>query len=264
MMLKQIAKSVANGLAPQYMYRRFLRINTLKEPEVRLLPLLCDKDKRALDVGANAGLYVHHLLPVSAAVVAFEPLSPMQDRLRRVYGERIRLEPVALSDEAGETEIRFPEGEYPLATIERDNALVAASSVKMRAQKTALRTLDSYGLDEVGFMKIDVEGHEEAVLRGAVETLKRCQPNLIIEIEERHKTGSVGKIYERLKALGYAGFFVADGAVGALETFEIARDQSVANVGLHGKTGRYINNFIFVPAGRAAAFQAAASKLTMN
>jgi hypothetical protein len=35
-----------------------------------------------------------------------------------------------------------------------------------------MKTLDSFGLTNIGFIKIDVEGHEECVLRGAVKTLE--------------------------------------------------------------------------------------------
>lgn len=43
------------------------------------------------------------------------------------------------------------------------------------------RTLDSYELNNVRFIKMDVEGHEVAVLRGAAETIQRNHPLLIIE-----------------------------------------------------------------------------------
>ena len=52
--------------------------------------------------------------------------------------------------------------------------------------RVPLRTLDSYNLSNIGFIKIDVEGHELDVLRGAEVTLRRDQPNLLIEIENRH------------------------------------------------------------------------------
>jgi hypothetical protein len=44
-----------------------------------------------------------------------------------------------------------------------------------------VRTLDSYGLDGVSILKVDVEGYEEDVLRGAVDTIRRCQPVIFFE-----------------------------------------------------------------------------------
>lgn len=43
-------------------------------------------------------------------------------------------------------------------------------------------TIDSLGLENIGFMKIDVEGHELACIRGASETIQRDRPTLLVEI----------------------------------------------------------------------------------
>jgi hypothetical protein len=48
-----------------------------------------------------------------------------------------------------------------------------------------MRTIDSYGFDDVDFIKIDVEGAELGVLRGAKETIKRCRPAVQMEIMEK-------------------------------------------------------------------------------
>jgi FkbM family methyltransferase len=44
-----------------------------------------------------------------------------------------------------------------------------------------METLDSFNFQEVDLIKIDCEGFEEFVLRGAVETLERCKPCVIVE-----------------------------------------------------------------------------------
>ncbi len=49
------------------------------------------------------------------------------------------------------------------------------------------RRLDDFDLEEVDFIKIDCEGYELWVLQGAVETLKRCKPCLIVE--QKPETG---------------------------------------------------------------------------
>ena len=71
------------------------------------------------------------------------------------------------------------------ATIADSNLSALQSGGVVETVKVPMRTLDSYQLSNVGFIKIDVEGHEEAVLHGSSETLRREMPNLMIEIEDR-------------------------------------------------------------------------------
>ena len=48
------------------------------------------------------------------------------------------------------------------------------------------KSLDSYNFEQVDFIKIDAEGHELFVLQGAIETIKRCNPIIQAEVEEKH------------------------------------------------------------------------------
>jgi FkbM family methyltransferase len=47
-------------------------------------------------------------------------------------------------------------------------------------------TVDSLALDNLGFMKVDVEGHELSCIQGATETIHRCRPTMVIEIMGGH------------------------------------------------------------------------------
>ena len=44
-----------------------------------------------------------------------------------------------------------------------------------------VKSLDSYKFDNVDFMKVDIESHELEMLKGAVETLEKCNPIIFIE-----------------------------------------------------------------------------------
>src|SRR5260370_39426524 len=57
-------------------------------------------------------------------------------------------------------------------------------------------------------MKIDVEGHEEAVLDGARKTLARCRPRVLVELDERLAPGAIERATEFFRAQGYAGYFI--------------------------------------------------------
>jgi hypothetical protein len=61
------------------------------------------------------------------------------------------------------------------------------------------RALDSFRFEQVDYIKIDVEGHEMAVLEGARDTLGRCRPWLVVEA----LGGEQEKVRAFLAALGY-------------------------------------------------------------
>ncbi len=186
------------------------------EPELRLLPALCQRHRLSIDIGANDGTYTWHLARFSAGVVAFEPQPDYADGLVAAFRDRVRVERVALSDTEGEAVLRVPL-DAPLlgcATIEAENTL---AELVVRDLVVAKRRLDSYALDSVGLIKIDVEGHELAVLRGAARLLARDKPNLIIEAEERHRAGAVDSILAYLRPLGYRGYYLAEDALRPVE-----------------------------------------------
>jgi hypothetical protein len=116
-----------------------------------------------------------------------------------------------------------------------------------------VRTLDEYDFRDVAFIKIDVEGHEEAVLKGAQRTLATNRPSLLIEIEERHNTGSIERVAKMLGALGYREYFLLDDELHGYEDFEAPTHQPPSNVGERGKSGTYVNNFMFVHNARATS-----------
>lgn len=257
--VKAYARTIAETLFPATVYARRIRLWTKDEPELRILPALGRSDRVSIDIGAHQGLYVWHLLAVSKHVVAFEPLPKMLSILQAHYGERISLHGIILSDHEGKGELRFPQDEYGLATVEEANSFSLSKGKALETVSAPMKTLDSFGLKDVGFIKIDVEGHEEAVLNGAMATIRRDRPNVLIEIEERHAPGSLSRVRALFASLDYLGSYLDVSDIKSIETFDQIRDQPMSNMSEHHKTGRYINNFIFLPREKAAAIARAAA-----
>ena len=141
----------------------------------------------------------------------------------------------------GQRELYVPppshQGEASLRKLD-----VAAETVQV-----PLATLDSFELADVGFLKIDVEGHEEPLLHGAEETLRRNSATVYIEIEERHNPGGIARIMTWLAELGYTDVqFRQHGAMHPFAEFDVERDQ----LQQQPRTAAYANNFMFTRSAR--------------
>lgn len=215
------------------------------EPEFELLPYLCDKNKVSIDIGANLGSYTSRMIKYSKLCWAFEPIPQLYQFLSRAF-QSTKIENVALSSKTGKTELKIPENGYALTSIEEKNLLEKNNIHKIIVE---MKKLDDYGIGNVGFIKIDVEGHEEAVLTGAAETIKKYLPNLLIESEERHKPNAVNNIKNFLKNFGYQGFFLSHGKLQSIESFSVSTHQpnkKFENIRKEIRDGNYVNNFIFI------------------
>jgi FkbM family methyltransferase len=175
------------------------------EPELRLLGQIVPRNRMALDIGAADGVYAWHLARIAATTAAFEANPETAARLRaRLPSTDVYA--VALSDSDGETVLRIPVANgvalSGLGTVEEANDFQQRHR-QVRPVKVQMRTLDSFSLPSIGFMKIDVEGHELAVLRGAESSILRDRPSILVEVEDRHKPGAVSSVKGWLAARGY-------------------------------------------------------------
>lgn len=256
MSLSRYSKTIIEKHAPGVFcalldIRDFLRPDS-GEPELSLLPWLCDSTSLAVDVGANHGSYTAVLLRHAAGVVACEPNPRLVRILQRRFAgplrsKRLTVSASAISDRDGSVELFIPFQASALASAEQGGA---ARNLQGESITVPCRRLDSLGLERVGFLKIDVEGHEIAVLAGAAETLERDRPSVLIEAEERHNPGAVAKIRSLLEPLGYRGFYLMEGRLQPIESFEPGRLQNLAALDAAGtrrlKGQVYINNFLFI------------------
>ena len=99
------------------------------------------------------------------------------------------------------------------------------------------------------------------VLEGASETISRCMPTILVEVEERHRAGGVARLRAYLEDLGYAGYFLDGLALRSVREFVVEKDQNLSSLSQSVKVDRYINNFIYFDQreapGRVAVITAA-------
>jgi FkbM family methyltransferase len=223
------------------------------EPEALLIPFLCRSDRPSIDVGAHYGGYAIRMLRHSSQVHIFEPQPMLVKRLAAAFRfqSRVHVHPFGLSDRSGVAGLRIPlrsgQRGTGLATIDPDNRL---DEMPTDVVEVAIKRLDEFNIHAPAFIKIDVEGHEEAVLRGGLTMIRRWKPNMLIEAEERHHPQTVKALINVLEPLGYEGFFLQSGVARPIAEFTPKIHQkSAAIAGGYKQRGSYFNNFIFVQNG---------------
>jgi FkbM family methyltransferase len=192
------------------------------EPDtIRLFHALAKHARGVLDIGAFFGLYalVATKANAAASVHAFEPLPQNLELLRHFLDlngcTRVAVHAVALARQAGQATLYIPR--------ERISALPATGSLKDRfrsgerfadlnAQKTTVSTisLDAWAEknapEHIDLLKIDTEETEYDVLAGAVATLERFRPDIIMEIT--FSDPRVGDAVAVLREFGYRFFHI--------------------------------------------------------
>ena len=227
------------------------------EIEMHLVEFLCCSDRDAIDIGANHGGYIHFLRRHARRVLAFEPMADFVELLRQKFPHGVAIEQIALSDRAGTAELYMPVvGGTALAGCSTLSDRAWASYGDRRSFEVPVNLLDNVYRGDVGFIKIDIEGHEEAALNGAVETIGRCQPRMLVEVEDCLSPGGVQRVATFFAARGYRGYYVHDRQLHPIERFSVDELQNPANqpdmtASLHDRPplSHYIYNFIFLPPG---------------
>jgi FkbM family methyltransferase len=173
------------------------------EDLVRELQGRVGRGMAVMDVGANIGfntmMFARWVGP-SGQVISFEPDPVNMRRLRRHCElnelNHVELFPLALSDREGQIHFAaIGRGESRVVTSDA----VTSETVVVKAVRMDDIAL-SLGLTRLDAIKIDVEDHEVAVLRGAVETLRRFKPFVLIEV---HSVESLIGCGDELRKLGY-------------------------------------------------------------
>lgn len=147
--------------------------------------------RRAVDVGANVGIFACDFASRFEDVVAFEPMPPTRECLRLNAPSNVRVEPFAVTDEPGLLEMyNTPSSgasficSHPQVVRPFDD-LEASKVVEVEG-----RTIDSFEFEAVDLIKLDIQGAEYAALVGARETILRHRPVILVE----EKAASVQKV----------------------------------------------------------------------
>lgn len=225
------------------------------EAEIRQLRTIVPANRNSIDVGANNGVYSYFLSRCSNHVYSYEPnpsLFPMLECSRRA---NVTLRQFGLSNKTGILPFQIP-----LDEMGRECTNISSISVGNELDETNLKkidievkTLDQEDVTNIGFIKIDVEGHERDVILGGQILIARDKPVILVEIEQRHMECKIDEIFETIISMGYEGHFFFKGKLVDINSFSYAQHQEPLVERLESGTfrlrdyGHYGHNFLFRP-----------------
>lgn len=143
----------------------------------------------AIDVGAHCGYWTRRLSCKFKNIISFEPVKEHFDCLKEntKHCENVKLINAAASDVRSDLLLeRFMENSGKSKISNSGHILIKSI------------TIDELELNNVDFIKVDVEGHESKVILGASRTIEIYKPVLFIEINENYD-----KMEKLLNSIGY-------------------------------------------------------------
>ena len=210
-------------ISEKYLLKKRLKkaIKKNYEGELSLLEKIVNQNEESVDVGVYRGVYTYKLALICKHVHSFEPnpliLPYLKKNLIKVV-DNMTLYDLALSNENEIVDLKIPkrfntinkndyEQLYKLgySTIHKKNNLTKENYI---TKKVKTMKLDNILLKKkIGFIKIDVEGHEKNVIQGAINIIKNKKPNMLVEIEEQHSNEKVEDTINFINKLGYKSYY---------------------------------------------------------
>lgn len=153
---------------------------------------LCESFDTAIDVGGHVGFWSMWLAERFRHVHAFEPVEDHADCFERNANmANVTLHRMALGSS------------IDTVSMSRDADNSGKAYIDGRGI-IPMTTLDAFNLSGVGLLKIDVEGYEAMVLRGAAETILREKPLIVMEVNKNRSRYTLDDPELLLLAMGYS------------------------------------------------------------
>lgn len=214
--------------------------------EITYLLKKIKKGQTVFDVGAHKGAYslwMKKAIGKNGALVCFEPQQKGAQLLQKLFkSKNVKVEPLALSNKKGPTKLFV----QPQKGISYEASMIDKYEHAVTEEVIAT-TIDDYCRENFAFpsfIKIDVEGHEQNVIEGALDVLNKLKPVLLVEIEGRHVSEEgLHDLCNKIINLGYAAYFFYKNRKLPFKDFNLQLHQNIENIG----SNKYSNNFAFEP-----------------
>lgn len=141
----------------------------------------------AIDVGANKGFFSYALARHSKKVYSFEINNELTKDLQAYNSGNIEIIHCGLSSKKGDATLYIPRKNGQLLTGWASLRPGNCPGIDEHLEKdVSICTLDELDLRDISFIKIDVEGHEIEVLKGAINTLRQYSPRVLVEVKDEN------------------------------------------------------------------------------
>jgi FkbM family methyltransferase len=205
-----------------------------------------------VDVGANLGIFTRFLMKHFDHVIAVEPLPDLAAKIERIFGTTVQVENCALGSTTGSIIIRTPvdaqgNAMHALTTAFEGNDLKMFEHQSVLENTVRVAQLDALNQSgkQIAFIKIDVEGFELEVLKGAGHVLSEDRPVVMIEISKGHNPQYADTL-EHLAKAGYRPFVLrSDGLAGSV--VEAIESQPLSLSDIDPSAPAPFFDFLFVP-----------------
>lgn len=166
----------------------------------------------AIDIGGHVGLWSVDMANQFKELIIFEPIEENRECLIKNMSDRgitnYRLHKCALGSIDGHTKLNK----------ELDNSGNPFVDLENGTEDVQVKKLDNFGFKRVDFIKIDVEGYELEVLKGAEHTLKVCKPIIVLETKDKHYE-RYGTNFREIKRWLEARSYVIDNVINSEAIF---------------------------------------------
>ncbi|MGP4088735.1 FkbM family methyltransferase [Streptomyces sp. KR55] len=225
------------------------------EPELARIADFCPPGcGTAVDVGGWYGPWTRRLSARSRRVVTVEPVPHLARLLSSTTPANVHVIQAAATDRPGTARLWLP----PDDTGDRGVSSLIRRDIHAHAVEVPCVALDDLGLRDVDFIKVDVDGSELSVLRGATALLARDRPTLLVELETRIQP--ITPVLTYMSLLDYDGWVLPGRNWIPLSDFPLESHQAItSHVASHGllrrvlplrTRPRYVNSVLFLPDGR--------------
>lgn len=149
---------------------------------LKIMEIVLEENSSFVDVGCHKGELLEEALKLApkGAHYAFEPIPNLFDDLIASHGEIAVIKNIALSDKRGTSTFNYVKTNPAYSGIKQR---AYPKKEKIQEIEVKLDTMDHQlkNAERINLIKIDVEGGEMGVLKGAVQTLKKWSPVVIFE-----------------------------------------------------------------------------------